>query len=213
MARSRFISMISRSRPTKLVLGAGRLCLLASGASTREEPACWRGLWGICQPLCPHAGCGFWCQVPYRDAPRELPAAFRIGGEPRLSTRECIQAHQAKMGLLASRLLCHGHPQGLHSLPEVTSFLVGFGKFDEQVQIQPPKRTSSLLRPPLVAVFWQQLPGIQVERRSVGCGSRPRRAVAPASSKASRSTHNELSGAQKERVVLGNQVARACDRI
>jgi hypothetical protein len=39
MARARFTSSISRSRPTKLVLGAGRLCPEErSGRSSRDAP-------------------------------------------------------------------------------------------------------------------------------------------------------------------------------
>jgi hypothetical protein len=39
IARSRFTCVISRSRPTKLLLRAGRLCLLASGSSSGEGSA------------------------------------------------------------------------------------------------------------------------------------------------------------------------------
>src|SRR5215213_2941013 len=107
---------------------------------------------------------GWWrCWAQYLVAWRELPGAFRIG--PRLLP-SALRAHigaSAPRVLLKCELPCYGHPQALNGPLQVASLLVGFGEFDEQFQVQPPKLSSLLLRPLLIAVARQQIPRVEIQ--------------------------------------------------
>src|SRR5829696_5872093 len=79
-----------------------------------------------------------------------------------------IQPHQAYVRLLASRLLDDDPPQCLNAGSILPALLVEARELDQQRQEQLPQTLAGDLRPLLVRVFRQELPGVQVQGRPVG---------------------------------------------
>ena len=93
MASSRLTSTISRSRPTKLVLGAGRLCFLR-----RPNPPAYGttgGTWGNLPPLSPRVERPVAASGSASSLWRGPPGAARTASGPLPAGREGVQAHQA----------------------------------------------------------------------------------------------------------------------
>src|SRR5215208_370525 len=68
------------------------------------------------------------------------------------------------------RLLRRDPRQRFYSRSVLATLLIDAREFHEERLIQPPKFLATILGPILVSVCGQQLPGIQVQRRPVGCG-------------------------------------------
>src|SRR5215203_4981463 len=109
MASVLLTSTSSRSRPTKLVLGAGRLCLLGSGGSFGGGPTGWDSGNLPASTI----SCRRWVAV--------------LGSGMCLAIGESIQAHQAHMGLLKGGLLLHYPPQYLNAPLVLPTFFVQTG--------------------------------------------------------------------------------------
>ena len=97
MASVLLTSTRSRSRPTKLVIGAGRLCLPVAGWLPAGEPAGrpagrWISAGGYVLAQAPGRLAGLRIQLPGEDFPE--PFVLREGFS--LPAGECVETHQAR---------------------------------------------------------------------------------------------------------------------
>ena len=208
MASSLFTSTISRSRPTKLVVGMGRLWLPAPGVSSGAGTAartCGNPPAAMSSRSRLVSAAGSASSRPGENLPE--PFVLRQGFS--LPAGEGVEAHQGGVGLFVGRLLRHDVLKRFDSPVVFSSLFVEPGQFGEEIEVQPSQVRPPLLRPILEAVPGKELPSVEVDGRPEG------RRVPGAAGRSGgflerfRVDKEVALRAQKERSVIGDQVLRS----
>src|SRR5919107_6448645 len=86
------------------------------------------------------------------------------------SSREGIEAHQACVRLFVGGFPPRHLSACFDGRAVIFAFLIGPGKPQQEGHVRFAKFPATIFGPHLVEVLWQQLPGVQLDRRPVGCG-------------------------------------------